>query len=435
MMAILIMTSLASGEWNEKVLYSFQGGTDGQTPAGGVVFDKAGNLYGANSWGGSGGCPSPGCGTVVEISPPGQKGGAWIENTIYAFQGVLGGVKDGLTPEGGVIIDRQGNLYGTATLGGNGPCILLGSAAGCGIVYELSPPTQKGGPWTETILYNFQGGNDGYFPIGDLVFDRYGSLYGATWFGGGRGTSCDTYYGGNCGTVFKLTPPKQKGGTWTEKILHRFAGGKDGANPNGGLVLDSKGAVYGTTQMGGDLRGECKPNGCGTVFRLTPPVTKGGTWTEEMLHRFTGHDGATPNAGLILDAKGSLYGTSNATVFRLMPPNSGSGPWRQTILYIFGILASSPGAGLTFDARGNLYGTTEVGFASYGTVYRLKEAQRNRNPFWTFSQICGFLGPPGGAHPAANLIFDKHGNLYSTTQYGGSGACQGGCGTVFEVSP
>src|SRR5579863_2742347 len=159
-LAMLMVTANASAQWNERVLYSFQGGSDGYTPAGGVVFDKAGNLYGANSWGGSGGCPSPGCGTVFEISPPTQKGGSWTETTIYAFRGVGGSVKDGLTPEGGVIIDQQGNLYGTTMLGGNGPCILLGSPAGCGIVYGLSPPTQKGGPWTETILYSFQGGNE-----------------------------------------------------------------------------------------------------------------------------------------------------------------------------------------------------------------------------------------------------------------------------------
>jgi hypothetical protein len=114
---MLMLTANASAEWNEKVLYSFQDGNDGNTPAGGVVFDKAGNLYGANSWGGSGGCPSPGCGTVFEVSPPTQKGGAWSESTIYAFQGVLGSTKDGFTPVGGLIIDQEGNLYGTTSLG------------------------------------------------------------------------------------------------------------------------------------------------------------------------------------------------------------------------------------------------------------------------------------------------------------------------------
>jgi hypothetical protein len=110
-------------------------------------------------------------------------------------------------------------------------------------------------PWKETILYNFQGGTDGYFPWGDLVFDTDGNLYGATQFGGGKGTTCNQFYGGNCGTVFALSAPKQKGGVWKEKILHRFtgvvAGGElgDGANPNGGLILDSKGAVYGSTAV------------------------------------------------------------------------------------------------------------------------------------------------------------------------------------------
>jgi len=231
--------------WKEKVLYSFQGGSDGALPAGGVVFDKAGNLYGATSDGGSTCLPQE-CGTVFEVSPPSQKGGAWTESVIYTFQGAFDGSSDGLTPEGAVIIDQQGNLYGTTTLGRNGGCVLLGSRVGCGTVYELSPPMQKGDPWTETILYNFQGGKDGYFPRGDLVFDKQGSLYGATDFGGGKGTTCNIYYGGNCGTVFKLSPPKQKGSAWTEQILHSFAGGTsgkksgDGADPNGGLIFDSK---------------------------------------------------------------------------------------------------------------------------------------------------------------------------------------------------
>jgi hypothetical protein len=433
---VLALVQSASAEWKEKVLYSFQGGNDGYTPAGGVVFDKAGNLYGANSWGGSGGCPSPGCGTVFELSPPTQKGGAWTETTIYAFQGVLGSVKDGLTPEGGVIIDQEGNLYGATTLGGNGPCILLGSPAGCGIVYEMSPPTQKGGQWTETILYNFQGGNDGYFPIGDLVFDKHGNLFGATDFGGGKGTTCNPYYGGNCGTVFKLSPPEKKGGKWKEHVLHSFAGGTDGANPNGGLVFDSHGAIYGTTFTGGYNCPHNSGQGCGTVIKLAPPGAQGGQWTEEILHRFKAStDGAHPAAGMTIDGQGYLYGTSDAGVFRMTPPKAGFHAWKETMLYTFTLDAYGPQDTLIFDKTGSLYGTTYSSNTFHGTVFRLKPPIKIGDS-WTFGILYGFTGPPDGAQPAAKLIFDKNGDLYSTTQQGGTGTCYpDGCGIVFEVSP
>jgi hypothetical protein len=451
---MLMTVASASAEWKEKVLYSFQGGNDGYTPAGGVVFDKAGNLYGANSWGGSGGCPSPGCGTVFELSPPKQKGGAWTETTIYAFQGVGGSVKDGLTPEGGVIIDQEGNLYGATTLGGNGPCILLGSPAGCGIVYEMSPPTQKGGQWTETILYNFQGGNDGYFPIGDLVFDKHGNLFGATDFGGGKGTTCNPYYGGNCGTVFKLSPPEKKGGKWKEHVLHSFAGGtagnesEDGANPNGGLVLGANGTIYGTTYFGGNEAGECDGGsggtGCGTVFKVVPPVKNGGAWSGEILHRFNGQNGSNPAAGAIFDGSGNLYGTThfgpqngNGLLFQLKKPSGRVHAWAETVMYLFkdGDDGAYPHAGLIFDTSGNIYGAATASSTRGGDVFQLKPPKK-KGGAWPLGVVHDFTGDPDGAYPAAGLVLDKVGNLYSTTQMGGTGACYpAGCGTVFEASP
>jgi hypothetical protein len=432
-MVILALGVGALAEWKEKVLYSFQGGTDGYTPVGGVVFDKAGNLYGVNSWGGDSSCSTQGCGTVFELSPRDHKG-AWSETVIYAFRGVNTGAGDGYTPEGSVIIDWQGNLYGTTSMGGTGPCVFFGSAAGCGIVYELSPPKQKGGHWRYSVLYNFQGGNDGYFPIGDLVFDSQGNLYGATWFGGGKGSTCNLYYGGNCGSVFRLSPPKKKGGMWEERILHRFSGGTDGANPNGELVLDSKGAIYGTTVAGGYDCPHDSGQGCGTLFELTAPA-KGSQWTERILHRFQAKtDGARPAAGMTFDSRGDLYGTSDAAVFRMTPPTTGSGIWKQTILYKLNSHAYNPRGTLIFDASGNLYGTTYSGNTFSGTAFQLK-APSQAGGGWAFGILHGFTGSPDGAQPAANLIFDKHGSLYSTTQGGGTGQlCGGGCGTVFEVS-
>jgi len=336
---------------------------------------------------------------------------------------------------GGAIIDGNGNLYGTTAYGGNGTCLLFGDNVGCGVVYELSPPTKKGGQWTYTVLYNFQGGKDGLFPWGDLVFDKNGNLYGATQFGGGKGTTCNQYFDGNCGTVFELSPPKQKGGRWREKILHSFAGGTDGAAPNGGLVLDSKGAIYGTTFIGGYNCPHNSGQGCGTTFKLSPPATKGDQWTESILHRFKAkNDGANPSAGMTFDRRGYLYGTSDAAIFRMTPPGYGAGSWKQTILYKLNNEAYDPEGALIFDQSGNLYGTTYSSDAFHGTSFRLKPPSR-KGGNWTFGILYGFAGPPDGGQPAAALIFDKLGNLYGTTQKGGTGSCTFGCGAVFEISP
>ena len=423
------LAGYASAEWKEKVLYSFQGGADeGSVPAGGVVFDKQGSLYGVTSDGGG----------VYELAPPAKRGGAWSETVLYVFKGNSKG--DGATPEGGLVIDAAGNLYGTTAYGGTGNCVLLGTSVGCGTVYELSPPAQKGDPWTETVLYSFPTPKQGYFPRGDLVFDGSGNLYGATQFGGGKGTTCDPYYK-YCGAVFELSPPKTEGGKWTEKILHSFAGGTDGANPNGGLVLNGKGDVYGTTYAGGN-------QDWGTVFELESPSRKDGTWTEKILHRFQGsQDRVNPAAGVIFGNNGNLYGTTltggpdggGGTVFRLAPPSKKWGAWKKAILYGFngagrGLDAESP---VIFDANGNLYGTTlDSGGTYYGTVFRLKPPKQEGDT-WTFNMLYGFQAPPDGGQPAAGLVLDKNGNLYSTTTQGGSGTgCSfRGCGTVFEVSP
>ena len=300
LLAVTLLAPTASAEWKEKVLYSFQGGSnDGSLPVGGVVFDKQGNLYGATMNGGM----------VYQLAPPAKQGGTWTETVLYVFQGNTSG--DGATPEGGLVIDGAGNLYGTTAYGGTGNCVLLGILVGCGTVYEVSPPKQKGGPWIETVLYSFPTAKEGYFPWGDLVFDSSGNLYGATEFGGGFGTACNGFYQ-YCGAVFELSPPKTKGSKWKEKVLHGFKSGKDGANPNGGLVFDSKGIIYGTTYAGGTQG--CTYQGfagCGTAFKLEPPSRKGGAWTEKQLHVFTGgSDGANPAGSLVFGSKGSLYGTA-----------------------------------------------------------------------------------------------------------------------------
>jgi uncharacterized repeat protein (TIGR03803 family) len=436
---LLMLASAASAEWKEKVLYSFQGGNDGAFPGGGVVFDKQGNLYGATQQGGGTNCsPMAACGTVYQLAPPKKLGDPWTETILHLFQGKQH--NDGEFPSGGVIADALGNIYGTSSYGGTGDCVLLGIKGGCGTVFELSPPPTKGGKWTYTILYSFKGGKDGYLPFGDLVFDGAGNLYGATYFGGGKGTTCNPYYQ-YCGTAFELSPPKIKGGKWTEKVLYSFKGVAvgaqfgDGANPTGDLVLDGTGAIFGTTSIGGYNCPRFQGVGCGTAFELKPPTKTGGAWTERILHRFTdGNDGAGPNGGLIFDAKGSLYGAAggggsqgSGVVFRLRQAKEG-GRWIETMLYSF--QAGSDGGdpqGLVFDSLGNLY-------CSSGPIVRLKPPKQ-KGGSWTLDVLYKFKGSPDGRNPL-ELIFGAGGALYGTTLYGGTGqSCQGGCGTVFEAFP
>src|ERR1700685_1093051 len=445
---LLALHSPASAEWKEKVLYSFQGVPDGATPAGGVVFGKDGNLYGATTDGGANFCAPTQCGTVFQLAPPAEQGDPWTETVIHIFQGDTNG--DGNTPAGGVIFDQAGNLYGTTAYGGSGNCPLRGKV-GCGTVYQMEPPSTKGGSWTEKILYSFKGGKDGQLPQGDLVFDGAGNLYGATEYGGGYG-SCNWPFYRHCGTVFELSPPQAKDGRWTEKVLYSFKGvaaGKlsgDGANPNGGLVLDAKGAIYGTTYFGGNnVKGECKGGvggtGCGIVFALQPPTKKGGAWTEKMLHQFNGHDGPNSAAGFIFDENGNLYGTTffvpgpYGLVFELKKPSGKVNSWPETILYSFTDAddGANPDAAVVRDTAGRVYGTALGGRTHLGVVFRLNLPMQAPSPMLT--TLYNFAGSPDGDHPTASLVFDRLGNLYGTTIWGGTGqACQG-CGTIFEVEP
>jgi hypothetical protein len=249
------------------------------------VFDKQGNLYSATTDGGAANCLSLfQCGTVFQLSPPAKQGDPWTETVLHVFKGGASG--DGASPFGGLVIDGLGNLYGTTGYGGTGHCIVLGTNVGCGTVYELTAPADKGGAWTEQVLYSFRGDTDGQLPYQDLVFDKAGNLYGATQYGGGYG-SCNAPFYRHCGTVFELSPPKMKGGKWAEKVLHSFAGVAtgalfgDGASPNGSIVLDSKGALYGTTFHGGYNCPHNSNQGCGTAFELKPPNKKDGVWTEK----------------------------------------------------------------------------------------------------------------------------------------------------------
>jgi uncharacterized repeat protein (TIGR03803 family) len=336
------------------------------------------------------------------------------ETVLYSFPGGI----SGSNPYGGLILDSSGNLYGTTGEGGNSTQCNLGS--GCGTVFMLSPPTGTNTTWTETVLYSFQGTTkDGSGPQAGLIFDSKGALYGTTSSGGASGY----------GTVFKLTPPATQGGAWTESILYSFKGGTDGSDPACGLIFDSKGALYGTTPIGG-------ADNFGIAFKLTAP-TKGTTWVETILYTFKGlSDGGKPYAGLIFKGS-SLYGTtldggasSQGAVFELTPPAKQGGAWTESVIYSFtgGTDGGKPYASLLLNG-GNLYSTTGLGGSGgYGTVFKLT-APKTGSTTWVESVLFDFSGGPAGSYARSGLVFDSTGDLYGTTGVG-----TGNSGVVFELT-
>jgi uncharacterized repeat protein (TIGR03803 family) len=347
----------------------------------------------------------------------------------------LTGASDGGNPIGGLIVDSSKNLYGTGSEGGS---------ATFGTVFELSPPA-AGGTWTETTLYSFTGEPDGWYPNGALVRDKNGNLYGDTWYGGSK----------NDGAVFEVSPPVVAGDPWTEKILYSFTGAPDGQTPYGSLVMDAAGNLYGTTDNGGAC-------GWGTVFELSPPATSGGAWTEQVIYSFrytcnnrTTNDGGHPNPGLAISSGGVLYGTTYVggqpymgTVFKLVPPAAGHTAWTEQVIYTFTGASdgSFPLYGVTLY-KGNLYGVSgygansacNFGLPGCGAVFELSPPSIAGGT-WTFSSLYSFTGGADGANPGSSLVFDKQGNLYTSSQdggnaYAGTQCATIGCGAVIKLAP
>ena len=390
----------------------------------------------------------------------------YAETVSYTFTGG----SDGAGPAAGLLSDGKGNLYGTTVNGGNiagANCPGLNPPTGCGVVFELSPPGAGTGPWTENVLYTFNGGSDGAYPQASLIFDANGNLYGTTSNGGKMSGSICSGLGG-CGVVFELSPPKSGTGPWTETPIYTFTGANgDGAVPYASLVFDAKGNLYGTT-IGGGIGDGKGNNQDGTVFELTPPSGGSGPWKEATLYSFAGgSEGGDPVANVIFDTNGNLYGTTvlggittGATcgasvgcgvVFELSPPTGGSGPWTQTPLYSFTgkTDGSYPYAGVTLDSKGNLFGTTATGGSKSGPVCKGTNGcgvvfevspPSGGSGDWTESVAYAFQDGSDGGFPYAGVVFDTAGSLYGTTVQGGntSGAnCSDfdGCGVVFKLTP
>ena len=367
------------------------------------------------------------------------------------------GSPDGAVPYGGVVMDAKGNLYGTTEEGGT---------QGLGTVFKV---TAAG---SESVYYSFARLTGGLLSQGTLTRDAKGNLYGTTFYGG------DPKCGGGlgCGTVFKIATNRK------ETVLHTFKDGKDGAAPLAGVILDKKSNLYGTAVAGGDLN--CTLGGmyagCGVVFRLNP------AGAEMVLHKFSGPDGVGPEASLVMDTSGNLYGTTFSgpgkngvgEVFKVSagdkvvvlhgfagPPEDGllsvagvirdkagnlygttpeggtggcnglgcgtifevSSKGKEKVLYNFtgGTDGGYPVGSLVMDAHGNLYGTAEqYGTAGHGTVYELSATG-------TLTVLHAFTGGADGAVPNGPLVFDAKGNLYGTASSGGTG----GNGTVYKITP
>ncbi len=331
---------------------------------------------------------------------------AQTESTIYGFA-----QHESFWPEGGLVEDASGNLYGTTVGGGT---------YGVGTVYELSPPAKGSTTWTKTILYNFQSwGITGYTPSSELAIDSAGDLYGVTWSGGdGR---C------HCGVLYELVPPATVGGPWRHIVLHAFTNASnDGRLPNAAPVLSST-TIYGVTQQGG-------LHDSGIVYQFIPGKS-GGTYS--VLYSFgANNDASWPNGAVLLDSAGSLYGVTSlggafnaGAVYKLSP---GVGSWTESILFSFGGGSQSSGitpvGNLLFDSVGNLYGVTQFGGASQlGVAYELTPATGS----WTENVLFNF-STAAGASPLAGMTWNpSNGSLYGTTSAGGSHTH----GTVFQLTP
>ena len=246
----------ANPPWKLTVIHTFHGSLhDGAYPRAGLIADPQGNLYGTTYFSG---------GMVFELTPPKTTGGDWTETVIHKF---FADDVGGSRPVAGLVLDPQGNLYGTTSEGGTSDAC---GTTGCGTVFELSPPATNGGNWTATVLHSFTGGSDGAYPEAGLIRGKRGGLYGTAEEGGDN----------NYGTVFKLTPPGTSGGNWTTTVLHTFASSANGQYPLAGLAAGPHGSLYGTTYEGGYTGGlgACGFNktGCGTVFKLGPPQLSNG---------------------------------------------------------------------------------------------------------------------------------------------------------------
>ncbi len=418
--SLLFLLAITTTPWPAQaqtftVIHSF-GGHDGYVPSAGLTMDRAGNFYGTTRNGGSFNngpfCSvysQIGCGTVFKLI---RHGADWQLSPIFLFDG-----PDGAYPTTPVTIAPSGIVFGTTSVGG----VCASSPYGCGTLLNLSPPVRNPPSiiysWTEFLLHDFTGNNDGGPIPGALIFDGDGNLYGTSFWGGPT----------ESGLIFEFTP--SGGGNWMENVLYTFQGGNDGTGPDDLVADASFDHLFGVTGGGGN--DGCDRNGCGTVYELT---RSGSGWTKTILHVFTdGSDGAWPAGAPVMDAAGNLYGAapgafvSPGTVWEMSPSQGG---WTFTVLYTFtGCPNCGPSSGVTMDAAGNLYGTTfNGGPFGQGNVFKLSPSGGG----WTYTDLHDFTGGPDGGAPKGKVTVDASSNIYGTTTHGG---IDGVNGVIWEITP
>jgi len=339
-----------------------------------------------------------------------------------------------------VLIDRNGVMIGTSTQGGT---------TNQGAVFSLAPPSVTGDPWKEIILYDYEGATRGYAPLGPLVVEN-GDLYGVA---DGGAVSCGAHSSSACGLIVQLSPPAIHGEAWHSEIIHSFGGGATGWAPSAPLTLGPNGVLYGVTRYGvGSPKKPC-PQGCGTVFSVTPPAAKGDPWLTAVIYQFRGgKDGQNPITQLSIDSNGVLYGTSQGadpscslgcgTIYSLTPPATPGAPWTHTVLHIF--VSKHPAGGLkpgqvVVGNGGILYGTTSQGGPkNFGTVFALRPPISSGAP-WTEKLLYSFTDASDGGTPFAPLAIGVSQALYGTTSQGGDLNCTQaanvGCGVAYELKP
>lgn len=390
----------------ERVIYNFKGGSDGASPQGTVSADTRGAIYGTTTYGGIYGCAfNAGCGTVFELTRVKRR---YVHRVLYEFQSG----KDGNGPNSGVVAEAGGALYGTTEYGG---------AFGLGTVFELM---RSGKTYQEKLLHSFGGAEDGDAPFGGLTVDGAGDLFGTTLLGGGGGSQCST--GSGCGVVFEL---RRSGKKYTELILHRFTGGRDGATP-GSPPIFAGDKLLGTAATGGgnpSCGGAPINTGCGTIYELDP---RGGRYHFHAIYWFAGMaggDAANPFAGLTPGANGMFYGLGQyggkqnaGAVFALKPSRTS---YSERTLHSFGATGdgSYPLYSLATGKNGTLYGTTEYGGtpSSDGTVFAVTPSGSER-------VLLAFPNGPKGAYPEGGLLVGNDGALHGTASYGGSASLDAG---------
>ena len=393
--AVVFALALTAWASTEKVLWNFEGGSDGSGPwSNYFISDAKGNLYAATAAGGT-----YSAGTVFMLSPAGK------ETVLYEFTGSNG---DGNAPHGRLAFDANGNIYGTTQGGGTN---------GTGTVYRLSP--KSGGGWTEKVIYNFSAtGADGTAPSAGMTIAADGTMYSTTPDGGAFGA----------GTVFSL---KKTSKGWKQTVIQNLNGSSNGGFPYEGLMMDTAGNLYGAAPTGG-------ASGQGVIYRLSH--TKKG-WVDTVLHSFTGQNG--DGAGLywidlISDKSGNIYGATSfggtngtGTVWELVYSTTKK-TYSESILYEFGASGSGDGnnpyGGLAMDSKGNLYGTTLYGGPSnIGTFYKLTKQGKT----WKETILHSFVGANDGNEPTGNPYIDATGRLYGMTQTGG----KSNLGIVYRITP